>query len=95
MFIWILTQCVISENCFPDRNNGCTANGKACIFPFRYKGCIFKGCTYFDTGYDEKSWCATQVNFENEVIIGQWEHCDDPQCKSENLLTFQFLGFQV
>ena len=50
---------------------------RPCVFPFKYKGRYFDGCTNFD--YD-KVWCATLLDNEGSYIDDQWGLCKDSSC---------------
>jgi len=46
-----------------------------CIFPFRYKGRIWKHCTHYDT-HGDNNWCSTKVDESGEHIPGHFGHCN-------------------
>ena len=51
--------------------------GKICVFPFKFDGVTYNGCT---TVIDDKLWCSTLTN--NGVHVGgqnQWGYCNS-QC---------------
>ena len=51
--------------------------GAYCIFPFKYEGTEYNGCTNADSD-DGKKWCSTGVNRRGNHIIGRgmWGHCN-------------------
>ena len=49
----IESDCVAFDSKFRGEHN--------CIFPFRYKGRLWKHCTHYDT-HGDKNWCSTKVN---------------------------------
>merc|ERR1711976_692003 len=53
----------------------CTANGKECVFPFKYKGITYNTCTKVESD-NGKAWCALKLDSKGDVIIGQWADCD-------------------
>ena len=55
----------------------CTANGKECVFPFKYKGITYNTCTKVESD-NGKAWCALELDSKGsgEVIIGKWADCD-------------------
>jgi len=67
-------------------NDGCSSvTGRACIFPFTFKGNEYYSCTRAES-VNNAAWCATQVNFSTgEVVNGAWEDCDPDLCWSANL----------
>ncbi|XP_035526281.1 macrophage mannose receptor 1-like [Morone saxatilis] len=48
---------------------GGNANGRTCMFPFKYKDIWFTECTTFES--PERSWCAVETQFEREL----WGFC--------------------
>jgi len=63
----IESDCVAFDSKFRGEHN--------CIFPFRYKGRLWKHCTHYDThGY--KNWCSTKVDESGEHIPGHFGHCN-------------------
>ena len=50
------------------KNDACvTVDGRQCVFPFRFNGLSFSGCTWH---YSTKAWCSTQVDNVTGVHIG-------------------------
>jgi len=50
-------------------------NRKPCVFPFKYKGTVYEGCTT-DHSENNEPWCATAVDPETgEALSGFWEDC--------------------
>jgi peroxidase len=55
--------------------------GSDCIFPFRYKKKLFRGCTKLDDDLG-KAWCSTRTDRDSNHIGGEgnWGHCST-QCR--------------
>ena len=64
----------------------CTADGKKCIFPFKWDKITYNGCTKAGSE-NGKAWCAHKVDSRGIVIAGEWGDCD-PSCSKfgKNLL---------
>lgn len=68
-------------NCFcpkehnPEVNTTCggTANGEACVFPFKYRKVNYQSCTVVD---HDQPWCATQSGKYKKH--GKWGNCECP-----------------
>ena len=60
--------------------SGCVTEGGAepgvnCVFPFTYHGVEYNGCTTVDNHHeDEKSWCLTKPDFDEDEDHG-WGYC--------------------
>ncbi|XP_065833441.1 uncharacterized protein [Oscarella lobularis] len=50
---------------------GGTGDGKACVFPFKYKGFTFINCTSYERG---ALWCATLTT--SDGVVARWGHCN-------------------
>ena len=52
-----------------------------CVFPFEFRGKVYKTCTWEHAEPDNKAWCSTAVDNEGLHISGQgkWGHCG-PSC---------------
>jgi hypothetical protein len=66
-----------------------TINGEQCVFPFTWRRTTYNDCTFADTA-NGQPWCATSVNSDGSVIIGQWGACAQAQSNDENLNTLAF-----
>ena len=51
-----------------------TKQGVPCIFPFKYKGKKYNGCTKDN---HNKLWCSTQNDQSGEYIQDFWGNCDE------------------
>ena len=49
---------------------------KPCIFPFKYKGSVYKGCLTRNDP-DSRKWCSTEVDLNGYHVLGRefWGHC--------------------
>jgi len=45
-----------------------------CVFPFSYKGALYKECTTVDNS--GVAWCSTQTDHEGVHTKGKWGNCD-------------------
>mmetsp|Transcript_19404 Transcript_19404/g.41347 ORF Transcript_19404/g.41347 Transcript_19404/m.41347 type:complete len:710 (+) Transcript_19404:82-2211(+) len=64
--------------------SGGVGKDHTCVFPFKYKGITYQGCTPEDRDSGEL-WCATQVSSSGEYIEGKWGECTwTPQCMGED-----------
>jgi len=45
-----------------------------CIFPFRFRGKVYNGCTDINIG---QNWCSTRLDDNSEHIDGNWGVCDN------------------
>merc|ERR1711945_5011 len=50
----------------------CSTSQGQCVFPFRYKGIVYNGCTSVDRGL---SWCSTNTDVAGEHIEGNEGFC--------------------
>ena len=48
--------------------------GKKCAFPFKFKGVFYRQCTTVDH-QDDKLWCSTETDQNDNYIDGQWGNC--------------------
>merc|ERR1712190_415012 len=48
---------------------------KSCKFPFVYQGKLFFTCITVDNGH--QTWCATEVDDKNHLIIDKWGSCSN------------------
>ena len=53
------------QGCFENKCR--TEKGFDCVFPFKFKGRNYNKCTT-DYSVNKKTWCATEVNSNGEVI---------------------------
>ncbi|XP_033024663.1 epididymal sperm-binding protein 1-like [Lacerta agilis] len=60
--------------CMPKESGG-SAFGRACVFPFVYKGQTFDTCTTQDSP-DGDFWCATTGNYDQDE---KWSYCPDTE----------------
>ena len=69
-----------------------TTDGKQCVFPFRYNGVIYKGCTKvtWEGKYTNNPWCSTEVN-EDGNYVGLWGNCSQ-SCQNGNRNFKNFLS---
>ena len=44
-----------------------TVDGRACVFPFRYNGALYNGCSTVD---DTKLWCSTKTDSDDDHAQG-------------------------
>merc|ERR550514_1594109 len=53
----------------------------ACLFPFKFKGRTYEGCTTDD---DElgRAWCATSRDRHGQLEKGKWGYCSRPNSKA-------------
>ena len=57
----------------------------SCIFPFRFNGKIYNGCTFDDSDPgDNRPWCSTKVDLRGFHIGGQdnWGFCEN-ECPTD------------
>ena len=65
------------DECFTVSGPG--AN-KPCIFPFRYNGVFYNNCT-LDSAEENKPWCSTLVDDNNNHVPGGGHYGDcGPKC---------------
>jgi len=50
----------------------CTTTAGQCVFPFRYKGVVYNGCTTVDRS---SAWCSTSTDIAGEHIDGNEGTC--------------------
>jgi len=55
-----------------------TVTGKSCMFPFRYKGTVYKQCITRDNG--NTPWCPTELTDNGDWIQGKIESCNQRLC---------------
>ena len=50
-----------------------------CNFPFKYKGKSFDTCTYFNSFDENKAWCSTKKDKNDNHIFesGHWGYCKE------------------
>ena len=48
---------------------GGNANGAKCVFPFQYRGLLYRSCT---SAKHNKLWCATTANYDKDK---KWGNC--------------------
>ena len=66
------------EKCMAEEHD--TQETKECIFPFTYAEKEFIACTnYVNIYYEDKNWCATEVNELNETLVN-WGICTSRNC---------------
>lgn len=53
----------------------------ACVFPFKYKGRTFNGCTTNDDLLG-RAWCATSRDRDGQLEKGKWGYCSRPNSKA-------------
>lgn len=51
--------------------------GQPCIFPFRYDGISYSGCT---TAGNVAPWCSTMTDFTGQHVSGNWGDCPQYNC---------------
>ena len=53
-----------------------TTDGKQCVFPFKYKGVVYNGCT--KTKNRNVLWCSTKTDEQGNYILGgNWGNCSE------------------
>merc|ERR1711879_631753 len=57
--------------------------GKACVFPFRYKGVVYKECATVD---QSAAWCSTEVDAGGNFVTDKYGFCPSP-CPSASSTT--------
>jgi len=73
----------------PPFNSNCVTvsggtTGANCIFPFKYQGREYSGCTVADAS-DGKLWCSTTTDSNGNHIGGRgfWGHCNSRICPTD------------
>ena len=61
----------------------------SCVFPFEYKGTVYKACTDFD---HSTFWCSTKVDGHGKHVYGYWEPCGPACLKGKNLNSLQLFS---
>jgi hypothetical protein len=62
-------QCVNT----PVKTTGGNANGKNCVFPFKYNNADHYQCTYENhTGFNNTKWCCTTYDCD---AVYEWGEC--------------------
>ena len=58
--------------------------GVKCVFPFKYNGKEYQGCTVADVS-DGKLWCSTSTDRNGNHIGGGgfWGHCPTRNCQTD------------
>jgi len=61
-------------------------SGKACVFPFRYKGVVYKECATVD---QSSAWCSTEVDAGGNFVDGKYGFCPStcPSASSSSTTT--------
>ena len=56
--------------------------GAKCVFPFKYRGTMYKECTMIN---DNQPWCSTKTDSQDIHVSGQgeWGHCSS-ECLSDD-----------
>merc|ERR1712008_72908 len=74
----------------PSPDSGCVTWGGGtigvkCVFPFKYNGKEYQGCTVADVS-DGKLWCSTSTDRNGNHIGGGgfWGHCPSRNCQWSN-----------
>ena len=63
----------LCSKCNGNSDDECqTKGGENCVFPFRYNGNNYYGCT-IDGSASDYAWCATSVDGNGNV--GNWDQC--------------------
>merc|ERR1712029_761926 len=88
-------------DCVSDQTSGCQEeaitvpscttssgpeSGKACVFPFRYKGVVHKECATVD---QSSAWCSTEVDAGGSFVDGKYGFCPSscPSASSSSTTT--------
>merc|ERR1712008_465299 len=73
----------------PSPDSGCVTVsggtiGVKCVFPFKYNGKEYQGCTVADVS-DGKLWCSTSTDRNGNHIGGGgfWGHCPSRNCQTD------------
>ena len=55
--------------------------GAECVFPFKYRGTMYKECIMID---DKQPWCSTKTDSQDNHMLdqGEWGHCSS-ECLSD------------
>merc|ERR1711962_787202 len=53
-----------------------TWSGESCVFPFKYKGRVFRACTMVSQYVNFMPWCPTQVDSEGNIVDYKWGYCN-------------------
>ena len=73
---------IIIEDDQINNSLGCITNGgnkpnTPCVFPFNFKGTVYKACT----GIEHTTfWCSTKVDDDGNHVDGKWGNCG-PACR--------------
>merc|ERR1712029_170430 len=74
-------------DCVSDQTSGCQEesitvpscttssgpeSGKACVFPFRYKGIVYTSCATVDQA---SAWCSTEVDAGGNYVTDKYGFC--------------------
>ncbi len=53
-----------------------TTSGKACVFPFEYRGTYYNACTKYDSA-EGRLWCGLQAVTCNPICYFRvdWDYC--------------------
>ena len=62
-----------------DSSPSSRSKDRPCVFPFSFGGKRYDACTA-DSDRDGLHWCATQVDGDGELVLGQWGYCDEVSC---------------
>jgi len=62
------------------------ANGKPCVFPFKYDGETYSVCTLKDSE-NGIPWCATGIDEDGYVVDGDWGECTEKDSDASQLST--------
>jgi len=79
-----ILQITGGNKCFASSGNGAA---KHCVFPFKYNGITYHGCTKAN---HDKFWCSTKTTGNGEYISKEWGNCDTNACKGQLCITTSF-----
>jgi len=71
------TTCMANKNEY-----SAFSEPKQCVFPFKYNGIVYHGCTDFEW---DALWCATKTSANGGYIEGEWGNCDPETCKGTTI----------
>lgn len=77
----------VSSSSNGDTDDAClTLTGQPCVFPFRYRGHFYTGCTAH-SDMDTRPWCSTSTDNFGQHLPGSdsWGYCRQTQsCRVDN-----------
>ena len=85
----------------PSPDSGCVTVsggtiGVKCVFPFKYNGKEYQGCTVADVS-DGKLWCSTNTDRNGNHIGGGgfWGHCPSRNCQTDQSIVQLFKALKT